>query len=79
MFLPYVASVAMAEPRAMKEGLALANRLGVSVVVAESDSLETVEACTGDETWWNESVRRLCRFNCNDLLSLFYSLSKGRK
>ena len=40
----------------MKEGLALANRLGVSVVIAESNSLETVEACTGDETWWNESA-----------------------
>ena len=55
-FLLNVSSVAMAESVAMKEGLTLANRLGCSSIVAESDSIETVDACTGRNTWWNEWV-----------------------
>ena len=55
-FLLNVSSVAMAESVAMKEGLALSNRLGCSSIVAESDSIETVDACTGRNTWWNEWV-----------------------
>ena len=54
--LPNVVSVAMAEAWAMKEGLSFINSLGYSAIIAESDSLETVQACTGDETWWNESA-----------------------
>ena len=46
----------MAEAVAMKEGLDLALRIGCNSVIAESDSSETIEACTGSETWWNESV-----------------------
>jgi hypothetical protein len=38
---------------AMREGLALAHRLGCNNVIMESDSLET--ACNGDEAWWGES------------------------
>ena len=57
----------------MKEGLALANRLGVSVVIAESNSLETVEACTGDETWWNESAAFFA--DCVDLIAMTGSVS----
>ena len=45
----------MAEALAMKEGLSLAVHKGCNNVIMESDSLETVEACTGDEVWWNES------------------------
>jgi hypothetical protein len=41
---------------AMREGLALANRLGCNSVIMESDSLEIVDACTGSETWWGESA-----------------------
>jgi ribonuclease HI len=47
--LPHVSSVAMAEAIAMKEGLVLANRLGCNSVVADSDSIETVQACSGEE------------------------------
>ena len=25
-------------------------------LIAESDSIKTIEACTGSETWWNDSV-----------------------
>jgi ribonuclease HI len=52
IFLPHVASVEMAEAFAMKEGLTLAARLGCNSIIAESDSLVTVEACSGKETWW---------------------------
>jgi hypothetical protein len=37
VFLPNVASVAAAEALAMREGLALANRLGCHNIVMESD------------------------------------------
>ena len=37
-FLPHVASVAMAEAMAMREGLRLTTRLGLSAVLAEFDS-----------------------------------------
>jgi hypothetical protein len=55
LFIPNIASSAVAEAIEMREGLALANRLGFNNVVMESDSLETVEVCTGDESWWGES------------------------
>jgi hypothetical protein len=35
---------------AMKEGLLLAISVGCNAIVAESDSLETVEACTGNKS-----------------------------
>jgi ribonuclease HI len=53
--LPHVASAAMAEAAALREGLALADRLGCNSIIAESDSVETIEACSGDLRWWNES------------------------
>jgi hypothetical protein len=46
VFLPNAASASVAEALAMRAGLALANRLGCHNVVMESDSIETVEACT---------------------------------
>ena len=54
MFLPHVASAAMAKTMAMREGLSFVNSLCHNVVQAESDSMETIEACSGDESWWNE-------------------------
>jgi ribonuclease HI len=54
--LPHVASAAMAEAAALREGLALADRLGCNSIIAESDSVETIEACSGDLRWWNESA-----------------------
>jgi hypothetical protein len=47
-----VASVEIAEALAMKEGLALVVSLGCNLIVTESDSLVTIEACMGKETWW---------------------------
>jgi ribonuclease HI len=40
----------------MKEGLHLALQLGFSRIVAESDSTEVVEACSGEGRWWDEST-----------------------
>jgi hypothetical protein len=54
-FLPNIASTAPAEAMAMREGLALDHRLGCNNVIMELDSLETAEACNGDEAWWGES------------------------
>ena len=55
-YIPNISSAALAEAIAMKEGLILASRLGCNSIVAESDSMETIEACTGAESWWNESA-----------------------
>jgi ribonuclease HI len=73
IFLPNAASAAATEALAMREGLALANRLGCHNVVMESDSIETVEACTGDEAWWGESSAIFA--GCVDLASLIDKVS----
>jgi ribonuclease HI len=54
-------------------GLDLANRLGFNRVIAESDSLETIEACNGSDRWWNESSAILA--DCVDLASSIGSVS----
>jgi ribonuclease HI len=46
-YIPYVSSASMAEAIAMKEGMLLANRLGCSSIIAESDSIVTIDACKG--------------------------------
>jgi hypothetical protein len=43
----------------MKEGLALAQTLGCNRIIAESDSFETIKACTGDSRWWSDSAEYL--------------------
>jgi hypothetical protein len=53
--ISHVFSVAMAEAMAMKEGLELPTSMGCNIIVAESDSSETIEACTGETRWWNEA------------------------
>jgi hypothetical protein len=50
-FILNVSSAAMAEALAMKDGLSLANSLGLDRIQAELDSTETIEACTGEEAW----------------------------
>jgi ribonuclease HI len=67
-FVPNLASAAASEALAMREGLCLANRLGCSNVIVESDSLETIQACTGKERWWGESATTYA--DCVDLSSL---------
>jgi hypothetical protein len=52
---PHVASVAMAKAIAMKEGLVLAQNIACNRIMAESDSTETIDACTGDSRWRNAS------------------------
>jgi hypothetical protein len=66
----------------MREGLALANRLGCNNILAETDSLETVEACTGGEAWWGQSSAVFA--DCVDLAALidtvqFKHFSEGSK
>jgi ribonuclease HI len=56
VFLTNISSAGTAEAMAMREGLALANRLGCNNIIMESDSVETVDACTGVERWWGESA-----------------------
>jgi ribonuclease HI len=45
-FIPNLALDVAAEALALGEGLCPANRLGCSNVIAESDSLETIQACS---------------------------------
>jgi ribonuclease HI len=73
VFLPHVLSPAVAEAMAMREGLSLANRMGCTNVIMESDSSETVDACNGTEVWWGESEAILA--DCVDLASLLNSVS----
>jgi ribonuclease HI len=54
--ISHVASAAMAEAIALKVGLELAQSLGCNRLIAESDSAETIEACSGESRWWNESA-----------------------
>jgi hypothetical protein len=55
-FLPHVPSASMAEAVAMREGLALANTTGSSWVLAESDSMEVIQSCVGQDNWWGGSA-----------------------
>jgi ribonuclease HI len=67
-FLPQVASASMAEALAMKEGLSLATSKGCTEVIAEADSLETIQFCTGQDTWWAESAAIYA--DCVDLATM---------
>jgi ribonuclease HI len=55
-YIPHGSSVSMAEAIAMREGLILANRRGFSSIITESDSIDTIDACKGGETWWTGSA-----------------------
>jgi ribonuclease HI len=68
-YFPYVYSAAMAESLAMKEGLPYAMSISCNNIIIESDSIETIEACTGEEIWWNESAAVFA--DCVDLASEF--------
>jgi ribonuclease HI len=62
----------MAEAIAMREGLSLAIKMGCNNVVAESNSMEVIQACTGEETWWNEAT---IFAYCTDMRSQLGSVS----
>jgi ribonuclease HI len=55
-YLPNVASAAMVETMALKEGLALTCRLGCNAVQVESDSTDVTDAFNGTQTRWSESA-----------------------
>jgi hypothetical protein len=52
-FLPHVASATLGEAMAMKEGVSLVINSGCNSIIAESDSMETIEACAGEQMWWS--------------------------
>jgi ribonuclease HI len=72
-FLPHVLSMKMAEALAMKQGLLLAHQLGCNRVIAESDSSMTIEACSGEQRWDNESTTVYA--DCIDLVASIGSVS----
>jgi hypothetical protein len=48
VFIPHVYSAAMAEAMAMTHGLSLVNQIGCKSVEAESDSMEVIQICGGE-------------------------------
>jgi ribonuclease HI len=71
--IPHVASAAMAEAIAMKNGLLLANRMGCNRIQAESDSLEIIDACSGGDRWWSEATAVFA--DCVDLVTTIGDVS----
>ena len=55
-YIPHVASIVMVEAYAMWDDLAFAGKSGYNNVVAESGTLEVIQACTCDLSWWSESA-----------------------
>jgi ribonuclease HI len=55
-FIPHVSSATMAEALAMLHGLLFAHSLGYHDIVAESDSLEVINLCSGEDRIWNEAT-----------------------
>jgi hypothetical protein len=53
VFIPNVSMPMRAEAIAVREGLELATRMSLSRVQADSDSTDIIDACKGDERWWN--------------------------
>jgi ribonuclease HI len=51
VLLPHVASTAMAEAAAMRQGLIVAESIGCNRLVGESDSMDTIEACSRGKCW----------------------------
>jgi hypothetical protein len=59
-FLPHVPLATMAEAIAMREGLALANVVGCSWILAESDFMEVIQSYVGEDNWLGGLNRHLC-------------------
>jgi hypothetical protein len=51
LLLEHISSVAMSEADVMKEGLALAERISCNRVIAESNSIETIETFAEEQRW----------------------------
>ena len=56
LYIPHMSSASMAEAIVMKHGLELANFIGCNAIEAESDSLEVVQNCSGEEQIWNDAT-----------------------
>jgi ribonuclease HI len=65
--------VEAAEAIAMREVLALAIAVGCNNIQAESDSMDVIEACLGEEAWWNESAATYA--DCIDMVAVIGSVS----
>jgi ribonuclease HI len=55
-FLSHVSSAMMAEALAVLYGLEMVNRLGFNSIEIESDSMEVIQFCTGEERIWNDAT-----------------------
>jgi ribonuclease HI len=55
-FIPHVASASMAEVLAILHGLHLTTTMGFNKVEVESDALEVIQMCAGDERIWNDAT-----------------------
>jgi ribonuclease HI len=55
-YLEHVESAATAEAIAMRNGLELAVSLGCNRVEAESDAVDVINACNGEEMWWSSAA-----------------------
>ncbi|KAF6994308.1 hypothetical protein CFC21_011040 [Triticum aestivum] len=49
----FVADIITIAALAMRDGLVFANALGCNRVEAESDSLQVINFCNGQTTWWD--------------------------
>jgi hypothetical protein len=81
VFIPYVASATMTEAMAMLHGLNFANSLGYSEVEAESDSLEVVQLCSGEDRIWNGSIAIYANIidQAGEIGKVFQALQEGGK
>lgn len=55
-FIPVAANAITTEAMATRDGLAFANSLGLDRIEAESDSLQVINFCNGQERWWDEAA-----------------------
>jgi hypothetical protein len=55
-YLEHVESALTAEV-AMRDGQELAKNLGCNAVQVASDSMEVINACTGEEMWWSDTSK----------------------
>ncbi|KAI5003235.1 hypothetical protein ZWY2020_030395 [Hordeum vulgare] len=63
-FIPFAADIITTEALAMRDGLVFANALGCNQVEAESDSLQLINFCNGQATWW-DVIFKHCYQSCN--------------
>jgi hypothetical protein len=54
--ITHMNSASMAGALAMQYGLELANSIGRGAIEVESDALEVIQYCTGEERMWNEAT-----------------------